>query len=66
MQNMVQICYSGNSDIANALRGCFGRSYAYIKMIKDMRAKGSKNQVPLLDEMKEQLAMKGSQFYVIS
>ena len=42
-----------NSDIANALRGCFGRSYAYIKMIKDMLAKGSKNQVPLLDEMKE-------------
>ena len=28
---MVQIRYSGNSDIANALRGCFNRSYAYIK-----------------------------------
>ena len=52
---MVQIRYSGNSDIANALRGCFNRSYAYIKRIKDMRAKGSKNHVPLPDEMKEYL-----------
>ena len=25
--DMVQIRYSGNSDIANALRGCFNRSY---------------------------------------
>ena len=54
---MVQIRYSGNSDIANALRGCFNRSYAYIKRIKDMRAKGSKNHVPLPDEMKEYLAI---------
>ena len=53
--DMVQIRYSGNSDIANALRGCFNRSYAYIKRIKDMRAKGSKNHVPLPDEMKEYL-----------
>ena len=55
--DMVQIRYSGNSDIANALRGCFNRSYAYIKRIKDMRAKGSKNHVPLPDEMKEYLAI---------
>ena len=55
--DMVQIRYSGNSDIANALRGCFNRSYAYIKRIKDMRAKGSKNHVPLPDEVKEYLAI---------
>ena len=55
--DMVQIRYSGNNDIANALRGCFNRSYAYIKRIKDMRAKGSKNHVPLPDEMKEYLAI---------
>ena len=55
--DMVQIRYSGNSDIANALRGCFNRSYAYIKRIKDMRAKGSKNHVSLPDEMKEYLAI---------
>ena len=55
--DMVQIRYSGNSDIANALRGCFNRSYAYIKRIKDMWAKGSKNHVPLPDEMKEYLAI---------
>ena len=54
--DMVQIRYSGNSDIANALRGCFNRSYAYIKRIKDMWAKGSKNHVPLPDEIKEYLA----------
>ena len=35
--DMVQIRYSGNSDIANALRGCFNRSYAYIKRIKDSK-----------------------------
>ena len=51
--DMVQIRYYGNSEFANALRGCFNRSYAYIKRIKDMRAKGSKNHVPLPDEMKE-------------
>ncbi len=55
--DMVQIRYSGNSDIANALRGCFNRSYAYIKRIKDMQAKRSKNHVPLPDEMKEYLAI---------
>ena len=55
--DMVQIRYSGNSDIANALRGCFSRSYAYIKSIKDMQDKGSKNHVPLPDEMKEYLAI---------
>lgn len=55
--DMVQIRYSGNSDIANALRGCFNRSYAHIKRIKDMWAKGSKNHVPLPDEMKEYLAI---------
>ena len=55
--DMVQIRYSGNSDIANALRGCFNRSYAYIKRIKDMWAKGSKNHVPLPDEIKEYLAI---------
>ena len=55
--DMVQIRYSGNSDIANALRGCFNRSYAHIKRIKDMWAKGSKNHVPLPDEIKEYLAI---------
>ena len=54
---MVQIRYYGNSDIANALRGCFNRSYAYIKRIKDMQAKGSKSHVPLPDKMKEYLAI---------
>ena len=55
--DMVQIRYSGNSDIANAIRGCFNRSYAYIKSIKDTQTKGSKSHIPLPDEMKEYLAI---------
>ena len=34
--DIVQIRYTANSDLAKALRGCFQRSYAYIKQMKEL------------------------------
>ena len=41
--DIVQIRYTQNSDLAQALRGCFQRSYAYISKMKQLQEKGSKN-----------------------
>lgn len=55
--DIVHIRYSGNSDIAAALRGCFNRSYAYIKAMKEMQKAGSKNHISVPEDMKEYLAI---------
>ena len=55
--DMVHIRYTASSDIAIALRGCFSRSYAYIKRIKEMQAKGSKSHILIPEEFKEYLAI---------
>jgi len=55
--DIVQIRYTQNSDLAQALRGCFQRSYAYITKMKELQEKGSKKHIPLPDNAKEYLAV---------
>ena len=55
--DIVQIRYTQNSDLAYALRGCFQRSYAYIKKMKELQESGSKKHIPLPEECKEYLAV---------
>ncbi len=55
--DMVHIRYSGNSDIAIALRGCFNRTYAYIKRLKELQNPGSKARIKIPEDMKEYLAI---------
>lgn len=55
--DIVQIRYGQNSDLAEALRGCFRRSYAYISKMKQMQEKGSKKHISLPEELKEYLAV---------
>ena len=55
--DIVQIRYTQNSDLAQALRGCFQRSYAYISKMKQLQEKGSKKHIPLPDNYKEYLAV---------
>ena len=55
--DMVHIRYSVNSDIAVALRGCFNRTYAYIKKLKELQSPGSKAHIKIPEEMKEYLAI---------
>ena len=55
--DIVQIRYMKNSDLAQALRGCFQRSFAYISKMKELQEKGSKKHIPLPDEFKEYLAV---------
>ena len=55
--DIVQIRYTQNSDLAQALRGCFQRSYAYISKMKQLQEKGLKKHIPLPDNYKEYLAV---------
>lgn len=55
--DIVQIRYTQNSDLAQALRACFQRSFAYISKMKDLQEKGSKKHINLPDEYKEYLAV---------
>lgn len=55
--DIVQIRYTQNSDLAEALRGCFQRSFAYISKMKAMQEKGSKKHILLPEEFKEYLAV---------
>lgn len=55
--DIVQIRYTGNSEIADALRASFQRSYTYIKAIKDLKEKGDKSIVRLPEDCKEYLAV---------
>lgn len=55
--DIVQIRYTQNSDLADALRGCFQRSFSYISKMKAMQEKGSKKHIPLPEEFKEYLAV---------
>ena len=55
--DIVQVRYSRNSEIANALRGTFQRSYLYMQKIKQMQEKGSKNRIILPEEYKEYIAV---------
>ena len=55
--DIVQIRYTQNSDLAQALRGCFQRSYAYISKMKQLQEKESKKHIPLPDDYKEYLAV---------
>ncbi len=55
--DIVQVRNSRNSDIANALRGTFQRSYLYMQKIKQMQKKGSKNRITLPEEYKEYIAV---------
>jgi hypothetical protein len=55
--DMVHIRYSAGSDIAEALRGCFSRSYAYISRLKELQPPGSKGRIRIPEDMKEYLAI---------
>ena len=55
--DIVQVRYTQNSDLANALRGLFRRSYAYISGLKEMQEPGSKKHIALPEEYKEYLAV---------
>lgn len=55
--DIVQIRYTQNSDLAQALRNCFQRSYAYIKRMKQLQEKESRKHITLPDEYKEYLAV---------
>lgn len=55
--DIVQVRYTPNSDLAQALRGCFQRSFAYISKMKQLQEKGSKKHIPLPENMKEYLAV---------
>ena len=56
-KDIVQVRYSQNSELAEALRKAFQRSYTYIYKMKQLQAKGSKKHIPLPDEYKEYLAI---------
>ena len=55
--DVVQIRYPQNSELAQALRGCFQRSYAYISRMKQLQEKGSKKHITLPEDLKEYLAV---------
>lgn len=55
--DIVQIRYSQNSELAQALRGYFQRSYAYISKMKQLQEKGSKKHISLPEDFKEYLAV---------
>ena len=55
--DIVQVRYTQNSDLAQALRSCFQRSFVYISKMKEMQEKGSKKHIPLPEEYKEYLAV---------
>lgn len=55
--DIVQIRYSQNSDLAQALRGCFHRSYDYLSKIKQLQEKGSRKHISLPENCKEYLAV---------
>ncbi len=56
-RDIVQIRYSPNSDLAQALRGVFNRSYAYIYAMKKLQPARSKAHIVLPEEYKEYLAI---------
>lgn len=55
--DIVQVRYSRNSEIANAMRGIFQRSFLYMQKIKQMQEKGTKSRVALPEEYKEYIAV---------
>lgn len=55
--DIVQVRYSQNSDLAEAFRGMFQRSYAFIQGLKQLQEPGSKKHIILPDEYKEYLAV---------
>ena len=55
--DIVQIRYTQNSDLAQALRSSFQRSYTYISKMKELQEKGSKKHIPLPEDCKEYLAV---------
>lgn len=55
--DIVQIRYTQNSDLAQALRGCFVRSYAYISKMKALQEKGSKKHISIPDDCKKYLVV---------
>lgn len=55
--DIVQVRYTQNSDLAQALRVYFQRSYAYISRIKQLQEKGSKKHIPLPVDRKEYLVV---------
>ena len=56
-EDIVQIRYGQNSDLAIALRGLFQRSYTYINNVKKLQEPGSKEHITLPEEYKEYLAV---------
>ena len=55
--DIVQVRYSPNSDLAQALRGSFYHSFSYISNVKQAQKAGSKSHISLPDEYKEYLAI---------
>lgn len=55
--DIVQVRYTQNSDLAQALRACFQRSYSYISRIKQLQEKGLKKHILLPEDYREYLAV---------
>ena len=55
--DIVQVRYSQNSDLAVALRGLFCRSYSYILEMKKLHESGSKKHIILPEDYKEYLVV---------
>lgn len=56
-KDTLQIRYSPNGDLAQALRENFIKSYNYIKNVRELRPKNDRSLIRLPDEMKEYLAI---------
>lgn len=56
-KDTLQIRYSRNRELSNALRAYFMKSYNYIKAIRDARVVGDRTMIRLPDDCKEYLAI---------
>lgn len=55
--DIIQVRYTKNSELAQALRTYFQRSYTYIYRMKQRQEKGEKSHITLPDDLKEYLAV---------
>lgn len=56
-KDTLQIRYSKNGELAQALRLHFSKSYSYLKLQRELRPDGDRSMISLPDEFKEYLAI---------
>jgi len=55
--DIIQVRYGESSEVAERLRGCFKRTYEYLKSIKQLQNAGEKTHIKLPEEYKEYIAV---------